>query len=87
MRPVAPVADEVAVVPAALDHDVGEAQRQRAVGARAHAQPDIRLAGEPDMARIDDDQLHAALERLDRRGRVRQARDRRDCSPTGSGSR
>jgi hypothetical protein len=31
-----------------------EAERERPVGARANAQPEIGLAGEPDMARIDD---------------------------------
>ena len=55
------------VVPAALDHQVGEAERERAVGAGAHAQPDIGLVGEPGVARIDHDQPHAALQRVDRR--------------------
>ena len=73
--PVAPRPDERPVVPAVLDHQVGEAERQRAVGARADAQPDIRLGAEPDLARIDHDQLHAALQRIDGRGGVRQARE------------
>ena len=63
MRPVAPLADEVAVVPAALIIRLAMPERERAVGAGPHAQPDIGLAGEPDVARIDDDQLHPALER------------------------
>ena len=73
VRPVAPLADEVAVVPAALDHQMGEAERQRAVGAGPHPQPEIGLAGEADMARVDDDQPHAALQRRDRGGRVGDA--------------
>ena len=46
VRPVAPLADEVAIVPAALDHQIGEAERERAVGAGPHPQPDIGLAGQ-----------------------------------------
>src|SRR6185437_5936927 len=46
-RTVAPGADEVAVVPAALDHHIGEAERQGAVAARPRAQPQIGLGGEP----------------------------------------
>ena len=80
-RPVAPGADEVAVVPAALDHQVGEAERERAVGAGPHPQPDIGLAGEADMARVDDDQPHAALQRRDRRGRVGEAGEARVVAP------
>ena len=34
-RAVGPVADELPVVPALRDHDAGQAQRERAVGARA----------------------------------------------------
>lgn len=37
--PVGPAPDEVAVEPAALDHDVRERERQRRIGSRAHAQP------------------------------------------------
>ena len=74
MRRVGPRPHELAVVPAAADHDMRETERERPVGARANAQPEIGLAGEPDMARIDDDELHPALERGDGRGRVRQAR-------------
>ena len=64
-----------------LDHQVGEAERERAVGAGPHPQPDIGLAGEAGVARIDHDQPHAALLRCDRRGRVRQAREARVVAP------
>ena len=73
-RRIGPRAHEIAVVPAAADHHMRKAERERPVGARANAQPKIGLAAEPDIARIDDDELHPALERRDRRGRVRQAR-------------
>ena len=52
-RAVGPFGDEVAVVPPALDHHVGEAERQRPIGSGPHPQPDIGLAGETDPARID----------------------------------
>ena len=61
MRPIAPLADEIAVEPAVLDHDIRDAERERAVGTGPHAQPQIGLAREPDMARIDHNQPHAAL--------------------------
>ena len=73
-RTVAPGADEVTVVPAALDHQVGDAEGERAVGAGPHPQPEIGLVGETDMARIDHDQPHAALQRLDDGGRMGEAR-------------
>ena len=73
-RPVAPIADEIAVVPAALDHQVGEAERQRAVGAGPHPKPDVGLVGETDLARVDHDQFHAAPCRLDGGGGMGQAR-------------
>ena len=81
VRPVAPGADEVAVVPAALDHHVGEAEGEGAVRAGPHPEPHVRLAGEPDMARVDDDQPHAALERRHRRGRVGEAGEARVVTP------
>ena len=68
------VAHELAVVPAVADHDMRKTERERPVGAGANAQPEIGLAREPDMARVDDDELHSALERRDGRGRVREAR-------------
>ena len=74
MRRVCPRPHELPVVPSAADHHMREAKRKRAVGARAKAQPEIGLAGQPDMARIDDNELHSTLERLDGRCRVRQAR-------------
>jgi len=66
-RPVTPATDEVAVVPAALDHQMGEAEGEGAVGPGAHPEPEISLVGEARMARIDHDQPHAALERFDDR--------------------
>jgi hypothetical protein len=75
MRPVAPLADEVSVVPAALDHHVGETERQRTVAAWTDPEPLIGLAGEADMARVDDDQTHAALECRDDGSRVGEARE------------
>lgn len=81
MRRVGPPLHECAIVPAAADYDMREAERERPVGAGANAQPEIGLAGEPDIARIDDNELHPALERRDRRGRVRQARVGRVVTP------
>ena len=80
-RAVRPLADEGAIVPATLDHDVGDAERQRAVGAGPHAQPEVSLGGEPGAARIDDDEASAAAERRRCRGRVRQSRDARVVAP------
>jgi hypothetical protein len=74
MRRIGPRPHVLAVVPVAADHHMRKAERKRPVGARANAQPEIGLAAEPDVARIDDNELHPALERFDRRGRVRQAR-------------
>jgi hypothetical protein len=73
VRPVAPLADEVAVIPAALEHHMGKAERQRAVGARPHPKPEIGLPGEAHVAGINDDQPHVALQRRDRRGCVGDA--------------
>ena len=64
-----------------LDHDIRDAERERAVGTGPHAQPQIGLAREPDMARIDHNQPHAALQCLDRRGRVREAGVARVITP------
>ena len=71
--PVAPGLDERPVVPAVLDHQVGETQCQCAVAARADAQPDIRLGAHSDPARIDHDQLQSTLQRIGDGGCVRQA--------------
>jgi hypothetical protein len=71
-RPIAPLADEIAVVPAALDHHMGEAECQRAVGAGPHPEPQIGLVGEARMARVDHDEPHAALQRFDDRSGVRE---------------
>ncbi len=72
-RAVGPVADEGAVVPAALDHDAGDAEGERAVAAGPHPQPEVGLIGEPDAAGIDDDQSRAALQRRDGGRRVGEA--------------
>ena len=74
-RTVAPGADKLAVVPAPLDHQIGDAEGESAVGAWPHPQPEVRLVAETDMPRIDHDQPHAALQRLDHGGGVREARE------------
>ena len=81
MRPVAPGADKVAVIPAARDHHMGDAQRQGTVGAGPHPQPQIGLVGQPGATWIDDDETHAAFQRLDDGGRVCETRDARIVAP------
>ena len=80
-RTVAPIADELAIVPAALDHQIGDAEGERAIGARPHTKPEIGLVAETDMPRIDHDEAHAALQRLDHGGGVREARETWIVSP------
>jgi hypothetical protein len=63
-RAVGPVADELPVVPALADHDAGQAERQRAVGARPHTQPLIRPAGRAGAPRVHDDERRTARLRL-----------------------
>ena len=70
---VGPVADEVGVVPAVLDHHVGEGQRECRVGAGPDPQPVVGLGGEARLARVDDDQLRAARDRGDGARRVGEA--------------
>jgi hypothetical protein len=72
-RPITPIADKIAVEPAPFDHHIGDAKRQRAVAAGSHPEPEIGFVGEADMARIDDDQPHPALERGGNGGRVGKA--------------
>ena len=55
-RAIRPVANEFLIVPAALNHHVGNTQRQRGIRARPHLQPHIRLFGDSGPARIDHDQ-------------------------------
>ena len=74
MRRVGPLAHELPVVPTAADHDMRETESERPVGAGPNAQPKIRLGRETDMAWVDDDELHSALERSDGGSRVREAR-------------
>src|SRR5262245_11562807 len=66
-RAVRPVANERTIIPATLDHDVRDAERERPVAAGPHAEPDIGLAREADAARIDHDEPSAPLERRHRR--------------------
>src|SRR5262249_54034832 len=56
---VRPVPNECAIVPAALDHRIRDAQGERTVAAGSHAQPDVGLAGETDASWIDDDEAGA----------------------------
>jgi hypothetical protein len=72
-RAIAPSAHEVGIIPVVLNHQVGQAEGDRAVRAGPYSQPDIRLAGEAGVARIDHNQSHAAFLCCDRGGRVRQA--------------
>ena len=85
-RSIAPRADERLVEPSALDHDVGQTQRECTVGSRAHPQPDIGFVGKPGVARVDHDQLHSAFQARDRRGRVRDARKRWIIAPQDKAS-
>ena len=80
-RAVGPVADEIGVEPALLDHHAGDRQRQRAIGAWPHPQPAIGLDRESDMARIDNDQLGAARARLGDPGRGGEQRGARIVAP------
>ena len=63
-RGVGQVAHEVAVVPAFGQHHAGDSERERAVGARADPQPQVRLVRGAGPARIDHDQLRAPGARI-----------------------
>ena len=54
------------IVPAALQHDVRETQRQRAIGAGLDLQPDIGAFGHPCATRIDHDQTGPAFQGFQR---------------------
>ncbi len=56
--------DEVAVDPAALDHDVQHAVEDADVAAGAHRNEQVGIASDRRHARIEDDQLAAVLARL-----------------------
>ena len=71
-RAVRPVADEVAIVPALREHDGGQSQRERAVGARTHAQPLIRPGRRPRAPRVHYDQGRSARSRMLDGGGLRQ---------------
>src|SRR5262249_21960006 len=77
-RPVGPVADKLGVKPAFGHHDAGQRHRQRGIGAGSHRQTAIRLDGEANAARVDDDQLG--------RRAVPYGHSRRQERDTGSGS-
>ena len=62
---VHPLGDEVLVVDALVDDDVEHAERQRAVGAGPELQVMRGAAGRPGIARIDRDDLRAALHAVD----------------------
>ena len=64
-----------------LDHDPGEREGQRRVGAWPHRQPAIRLDGKADMARVDHDQLGAASARRGDPRRASQQRGARIMAP------
>ena len=59
---VGPFADEVAVEPAALDHDMRDRVRQRRVGPGPDPEPLGGTAREPDPAGIDDDEPRSAVQ-------------------------
>ncbi len=80
-RAVGPVAHELAIVPAALDHDPGQAERQRAVGAGAHAEPLVRPRGRAGAPRVHHDQGRAAPHRLGDRGGLGQVGRGRVVAP------
>ena len=61
---VAPAAHELLVLQALLDDDVAERERQRRVGAGAHLEPHVGLAGHPGELRVHDHELAAALHAL-----------------------
>ena len=72
-RPVAPSANEIAVVPSTLDHQISEAECEHSIGARSHSEPEVCLGSEPDVTWIDHDQPHAALTRFGNGGRMSEA--------------
>ena len=74
MRRVCPGPHELVVVPASAYHEMRDAERERPVGARTNAEPKVGLARKPDMARINDDELHPALERRGRGRRMGEPR-------------
>jgi hypothetical protein len=59
-RTIGPVADKFCVEPAVPDHLSGDAERQRAVGARPHAEPLIGAHGKARAPGIDHDEARAA---------------------------
>jgi len=80
-RAIRPVADEIVIVPTIADHHAREPERQCPVGSRPHAQPLIRLRGQPRASRIDDDERGAACLRVGHRRRLREIRGRRIVAP------
>ncbi len=80
-RAVGPVADEVAIVPALRDHDRGEPEGERPVGAGPHAQPLVGARGRARAPRVHHDQGRAARGGLRDRGGLGQVGARRVVAP------
>ena len=59
IRRIGQVPHEIAVVPALLQHHPGHSECERAVGARADPQPQVRLVRGAGPARVDHDELRA----------------------------
>src|SRR3984893_17468052 len=56
-RAVRPIPHELGIEPALIDHDPGDCQRDGCVSSRSNSEPAIGFDGEPDAARIDDNQF------------------------------
>ena len=80
-RAVGPVADEVAVEPTALDHDVSDRERQRRVGPGPDPEPLVGAVREPDPSGIDNNELRPAVERGDGSSGVDDPCQRRIVAP------
>ena len=65
---VGPVGNEVGVVPAVLDHHVGQGEGERRVGPGSNAQPVVGLGGKSRLAGVDHDQLGTPPDRGDGAG-------------------
>ena len=63
-RAIRPVANEVSLVPAALDHDVRDAEGKGSVRSRPHLQPNVGFLGRTGATRVNHNQARAALHRL-----------------------
>src|SRR6516162_8253166 len=72
---VAPIPDEIAVVPSTLDQQIGEPKRKRAVAAWPWPQPNVGFVCQPGLTRLHDDQPETTFEGLDDHCRMGQPRD------------